>query len=191
MYTLRVAMALSTTLRPLRVALRPALPADAGLLFRWRGEPSVRRHQPLSDASIADLRADLVRHRHDELYRGRGERFQWIVLVEGEAAGWITLAVASWEHGLAEIGYALSTPFQGRGVMRNALEQLAGELFGHTALERLEARCAIDNVASQRVLEAVGFEREGRLRSYFRLAGERVDNYLYSLLRDDLLGRRG
>ena len=86
MYTLRVAMALSTTPRPLRVALRPALPADAGLRFRWRGEPSVRRHQPLSDASIADLRADLVRHRHDELYRGRGERFQWIVLVEGEAA---------------------------------------------------------------------------------------------------------
>lgn len=182
-------MALSPTPRPLRVALRPAQTADAGLLHRWRSESSVRRHQPLSDASIADLRADLVRHRHDELYRGRGERFQWIVLVEGEAAGWITLAVASWEHGLAEIGYALSTPFQGRGVMRNALEQLAGELFGHTPIERLEARCAIANVASQRVLETIGFVREGRLRSYFKLDGERVDNYLYGLLRSDFLGR--
>jgi len=191
MYTLGAAMALSSHPRPLRVALRPALPADAGLLFRWRNEPTVRRHQPLSEASIADLRADLARHRHDELYRGRGERFQWIVVVEGEAAGWITLAVASWDHGLAEVGYALSTPFQGRGVMRHGLEQLAGELFGHTALERIEARCAIANVASQRVLEAVGFVREGRLRSYFKLDGGRVDNYLYALLRDEFLGRAG
>lgn len=173
------------------MALRPALPADAGLLFRWRNEASVRRHQPLSEASIADLRADLARHRHDELYRGRGERFQWIVVVEGEAAGWITLAVASWDHGLAEVGYALSTPFQGRGVMRHGLEQLAAELFGHTPLERIEARCAIANVASQRVLEAVGFVREGRLRSYFKLDGGRVDNYLYALLRDEFLGRAG
>jgi ribosomal-protein-alanine N-acetyltransferase len=178
-------MALSSTPRPLHVALRPAQPDDAGLLHRWRGEASVRQHQPLAEATVADLRADLLRHRHDELYRCRGDRYQWIVLVEGEAAGWITLAVSSWEHGLAEIGYALSTSFQGRGVMRNALEQLAAELFGHTALERLEARCSVDNVASQRVLEAVGFEREGRLRSYFRLAGRRVDNYLYALLRDD------
>lgn len=181
-------MALLSIPRKPRVALRPAVPDDAGLLYRWRNEPSVREHQPLSDATIADLRSDLLRHRHDQLHRSRGERYQWIVLVEGEAAGWITLAVSSWEHGLAEIGYALSARFQGRGVMRVALEQLAGELFGQTALERLEARCSVDNVASQRVLEAVGFEREGRLRSYFQLAGRRVDNYLYALLREGFLG---
>lgn len=182
-------MAVSSTPRPLHVALRPALPDDAGLLYRWRNEPSVRRHQPLAEASIGDLRADLLRHRHDELYRCRGDRYQWIVLVEGEAAGWITLAVSSWEHGLAEIGYALSAPFQGRGVMRSALEQLAGELFAHTVLERIEARCSTENVASQRVLEAVGFVREGRLRSFFRLGDRRVDNFLYTLLRDEFLGR--
>jgi len=180
-------MALSSTPRLPHVALRPATPDDAGLLYRWRGEPTVREHQPLSDATIADLRADLQRHRHDQLYRGRGERYQWIVLVAGEAAGWITLAVSSWDHGLAEIGYALSARYQGRGVMRMALEQLAAELFAQTALERLEARCSVDNVASQRVLEAVGFEREGRLRSYFQLGGRRVDNYLYALLRDEFL----
>lgn len=181
-------MALSSTPRTLRVALRPATPDDAGLLYRWRSEPSVRQHQPLSDATVADLRADLQRHRHDQLYRSRGERYQWIVLVEGEPAGWITLAVSSWDHGLAEIGYALSAAFQGRGVMRTALEQLAAELFARTAIERLEARCSVDNIASQRVLEAVGFEREGRLRSYFQLGGRRVDNYLYALLRDEFLG---
>jgi ribosomal-protein-alanine N-acetyltransferase len=181
-------MVVSPRPQPLAVALRPARPPDAPLLHRWRAEPSVRRHQPLSDAGVADLRADLARQRPEELFRGRGERYQWIVEVEREAAGWITLAVASWEHGIAEIGYALATRWQGRGVMPDALTLLLAELFGQTALERIEARCSVENVASQRVLDKVGFTREGRLRSYFELDGRRVDNFLYAILRDDFLG---
>ncbi len=175
---------------PLRVAVRPAYAADAPLLRRWRAEASVRQHQPLSDASVADLRSDLARQQHSDLYRGRGERFQWIVLVEGEAAGWITLAVASWEHGIGEIGYALTTMQQGRGVMPVALTQLIAELFGRTPLERLEARCAVDNVASQRVLDRVGFCREGLLRGYFRFDSQRIDNWLYAILRTDVFSPR-
>lgn len=180
-------MALSPLPLVARVTLRPALPPDAGLLHQWRGEPSVRRHQPLQAATVADLRADLARQRPEELYRGRGERFQWIVQVETLPVGWITLAVTSWEHALAEIGYALTSEFQGRGVMSQALQILVADLFLATPLERLEARCAIDNVASQRVLEKVGFRREGLLRGYFQLDGRRIDNYLYALLRADLL----
>jgi RimJ/RimL family protein N-acetyltransferase len=170
---------------PLQVTLRPARPADAARLHAWRAEPSVRRHQPLSDASLSDLGSDLGRQRPEELYEARGERFQWIVEVDGKPAGWITLAVASWEHGIAEIGYALSEPYQNRGIMTVALADLLGRLFRRTVLERIEARCAVGNRASQRVLERLGFELEGRLRGYFELDGKRVDNWLYSILRGE------
>ena len=168
-----------------RITLRPAVPRDAELLRLWRSETSVRRHQPLNDLSASQLRSDVANQRIGDLYRGRGEKFQWVVESDGEPAGWITLVVSNWEHGLAEVGYALSTPYQGRGMMAVALERLVDDLFTGTTLERVEARCAIGNVASQRVLEKLGFTREGRLRSYFRLRGKRVDNYLYALLRDD------
>ena len=178
-------MALLPAPQPLRVSIRPAQPTDAPLLRAWRSEPSVRRHQPLADAGVADLRTDLARHRIEDLERGAGDRFQWIVLVEGAPAGWLTLAVVSWEHGVGEIGYALTSAMQARGVMPAALTQLLAELFGRTRLERVEARCAIENVASQKVLERTGFEREGLLRGYFELGGRRVDNYLYAILRSD------
>lgn len=168
-----------------QVALRPATPRDAELLRGWRSEPSVRRYQPLNDLTTAQLRSDVASQRIADLYRGRGEKFQWLVEVDGQPAGWITLVVSNWEHGLAEVGYALSTPHQGRGVMTVALDLLLDDLFGGTVLERIEARCAAANVGSQRVLEKLGFTREGRLRSYFRLRGRRVDNYLYALLRED------
>ena len=171
-----------------RVTLRPAGPADAAHLKAWRGEASVARYQPLGELSLAQLRAELLAQNVEDLYRGRGEKFQWIILAEREPVGWITLVVTNWEHGLAEIGYALSTPYQRRGITREALAQLLAQLFERTPLERIEARCAVDNEASRKVLEAVGFEREGVLRGYFELAGRRVDNYLYALLRADFVG---
>ncbi|HTQ79077.1 MAG TPA: GNAT family protein [Thermoanaerobaculia bacterium] len=171
------------------VHLRPAAPRDAELLRQWRSEPSVRRFQPLNELPTAQLRADVASQRMADLYRGRGEKFQWIVEVEGEPAGWITLVVSNWEHGLAEVGYALSTHFQTRGLMTDALNQLLSDLFANTLLERVEARCAIENTGSQRVLEKNGFQREGRLKGYFKLRGKRVDNYLYGLLREDFYAR--
>lgn len=173
-----------------RVTLRPAVPRDADRLRRWRTEPSVRRFQPLRDLTTSQLRSDVAGQRMGDLYRGRGEKYQWVVEADGTPAGWITLVISNWDHGLAEVGYALTTAWQGRGIMVRALEALLGELFARTALERLEARCHVDNTASQRVLDRTGFRREGRLRGYFRLRGERVDNFLYAQLRTDWAARR-
>lgn len=173
------------------VTIRPARVTDAMDLRRWRGEPSVRRYQPLGEVSLADLRADLAGQEPGGLARGRGDRFQWIIEVDRQSAGWVTLAVSSWPHGLAEIGYALSTPFQRRGLMPQALTQVLAQLFLTSTLQRIEARCHVGNRASQQVLEQVGFQREGLLRSYFLLDEVRVDNYLYALLRADFLPTPG
>jgi ribosomal-protein-alanine N-acetyltransferase len=176
---------------PGALRLRPAVPADAELLRGWRDEWTVRRFQPLHDLSISQLRSDVSSQRMRDLYRGRGDKFQWIVEEDRQPAGWITLVVSNWEHGLAEVGYALATEHQGRGLMSRALVLLLSDLFANTRIERVEARCAIDNLPSQRVLEKVGFEREGRLRSYFKLHGRRVDNWLYSILKGEGLGGSG
>ncbi len=170
------------------VSLRPASPADAAHLKAWRSEPSVARYQPLGELSLAQLRAELTAQNLDDLYRGRGDKFQWIILCDRDPAGWITLVVTNWEHGLAEIGYALSTPYQRRGITPQALQLLLADIFRRTLITRVEARCAIDNEGSRKVLEAVGFTQEGRLRGYFELAGKRVDNYLYAILREDFAG---
>lgn len=184
-------MALPQVLPAPRVDIRPAHAGDAPLLKRWREEEAARLYQPLGDASVAQLRADIAAHNPNDLRRGRGQKFQWIVLVNDEPAGWITLVVANWEHGLAELGYTLSTGYHRRGLMAAALAQVLAEVFLGSPLERVEARCAIENRASRRVLEKLGFRKEGLLRGYFVLHGERVDNYLYGLLRRDYLAQTG
>ena len=157
-------MGVVTTAVSSRVQLRGARPGDAATFHAWRAEPAIGRFQPLGKASIPQLRAELERQDLADLRRGSGVKFQWVIEVDGEAAGWLTLVVANWEHGLAELGYALSTRHQGQGVMAVALARLVDDVFDGSRLERLEARCAVDNVASQRVLEKCGVRREGKHR---------------------------
>src|SRR5260370_22877132 len=118
--------------------VRPAAPGDAELLRQWRAETSVRRFQPLNDLPTSQLRADVASQRIGELYRGQGDKFQWIIQVDGQPAGWVTLVVSNWEHGLAEVGYALSTAYHSRGLITDALGLLLEDLVTNTNLERAE-----------------------------------------------------
>jgi len=55
------------------------------------------------------------------------------------------------------------------------------------SLERLELTADVENVASQRVAEKVGFQREGVLRSQLRHPdGHRRDSVMFSLLQGEL-----
>ena len=54
-----------------------------------------------------------------------------------------------------------------------------------TDLRKLLAMVHVDNIASCRLLERLGFQREGLLREHYLIEGEPVDEVLYGLLRPD------
>ena len=56
-------------------------------------------------------------------------------------------------------------------------------LFDTTPAHRLEAYTEVANIAEQRALEKIGFEREGVLRGTIFRAGKWRDNIVYALLR--------
>ena len=119
---------------------------------------------------------------------GREARLTIRDAVTGAFAGWIGLHLAEPITGQAMVGYSLLPAWRGRGYATRAVALLAEWAFRHAGVERLIAGTAPDNVGSQRVLEKVGFRREGYQRS--RLpgpAGTRVDDVLYALLPRDLV----
>jgi [ribosomal protein S5]-alanine N-acetyltransferase len=52
-------------------------------------------------------------------------------------------------------------------------------------LHRIEAGCAVENVASVSVLEKVGMTREGMKRKKLPIRGEWKDNYFFGMLEED------
>ena len=52
-------------------------------------------------------------------------------------------------------------------------------------MHRIFAYCDVDNIASARVLEKTGMQREGLVRHDVLMRGQWRDSYLYAILEDD------
>jgi RimJ/RimL family protein N-acetyltransferase len=103
-------------------------------------------------------------------------------------AGEIALNYHEPPTGQAMIGYDLDPAWRGHGYASRAVRLLAAWAFERTGVVRLVAGTAPENIASQRVLEAAGFRREGYQRSRLPgLSGTRIDDLLFALLPDDLM----
>jgi ribosomal-protein-alanine N-acetyltransferase len=82
------------------------------------------------------------------------------------------------------LGYWVDKDHTGRGVAKAAVEFLEGEAL-ELGLHRLEAGTMVENLASQRVLEARGFERYGLAPKLLFLNGAWRDHVLYQKLLHD------
>jgi ribosomal-protein-alanine N-acetyltransferase len=88
--------------------------------------------------------------------------------------------------GRCSAGYWVAAPERGRGVAGRALTLLCRFAFTELDAKRIELWIEPANGPSLRVAEAVGFHREGLLRSFMPIAETRRDMLMYSLLPEDL-----
>ena len=93
-----------------------------------------------------------------------------------------------------ELGYILSPHYQRQGYMTEAVRALIRQRFADEDIHRIVAHCNPQNIASWKLLEKVGFRREGLLLQniYFRTnaQGEPLwtDTFVYALLKSDVNG---
>jgi RimJ/RimL family protein N-acetyltransferase len=90
------------------------------------------------------------------------------------------------DDGRGEFGYAVAAPARRRGIASRALRLYARWAFEELGLERLEVHTRPANGPSIAMAESVGFQREGVLRSYTVIRGERADVVMLSLLPGEL-----
>jgi RimJ/RimL family protein N-acetyltransferase len=86
---------------------------------------------------------------------------------------------------MQEIGYALVPSERGKGYCTEAIQLMVDYLFLSKDIARIQATTHTKNVASQKVLEKVGFKREGTLRKLALVRGEMTDQFMFSILREE------
>jgi len=84
-----------------------------------------------------------------------------------------------------EIGYGVLPSERGKGYCTEAVTIMVDFLFLSKEIVRIYALPNVGNLASQKVLEKVGFKKEGVLRKSLFIRGEWRDRYLYSILREE------
>jgi ribosomal-protein-alanine N-acetyltransferase len=148
-----------------RLRLRPFTLEDEAAVFALASDPEVARFVRFeAHRTPAETRAflELV----EQHYR-RGEPFAWAIVHREDgrligSCGFVSQAV---ERRSAEIGYWLGKPYWGRGYAVEAARALVRFGFEQMELDRIEAKCFVENRAGQCVIEKLGMKFEGTDRS--------------------------
>jgi len=172
-------------MRPMRLettnalcALRPWLPTDVPSLVHHANNVNVWRNlthtfpHPYTEADAISW---------VETAAEPGRSVHLAIEFDGKAVGGLgTIAGEGIACETAQFGYWLGQEHWGKGLATAAAGALLNHLMEHKLFARIEASVFAWNPASMRVLERLGFVREGVLRRSVTKDGQLIDSVMYA-----------
>jgi ribosomal-protein-alanine N-acetyltransferase len=170
------------------VILRELRESDAPSLLMMLATDEVAQFISPPPTSLAEFQ-QFIAWTHRERSEGRYACFA--VVPEGldAAIGIFQVKALDPDWGTTEWGFAIGSPFWGRGVFEQGAALTVAFAFEHLRAFRLEARATVDNGRGNGALRKMGARANGVLRESFRKDGRLHDQVLWSLLESDW--RRG
>ncbi len=171
------------TLSTARLRLRPFTSADAEPLFAMHSSAHVLRYwdsPPWTEPARAERFLAACERMSEE---GTGARLAIDRGADGAFIGWCSLSRWNPDHRSAAMGYCLHDAAWGHGYATEAAGAVLQWAFETLDLNRVQAETDTRNAGSARVLEKLGFRREGTLREDCVVAGDVSDSWVYGLLR--------
>jgi RimJ/RimL family protein N-acetyltransferase len=150
---------------------------DASLLQEWWNDVEFSGvHNPLdAQQSKTDVEKQLEK---------LGPERAWFLILKKDGSKIGFLGMRTGPFGW-QIGYVLVPSERGKGYCTEAVQLAVDYLFMSKEIVRVQAGTFTDNMASQKVLEKSGFQREGIIRKGLFAWGKWEDVYIYSLLREE------
>lgn len=169
-----------------RLVLREIVHSDAPALFAVHGDPESMQwfgSDPLVDEAAAVQLVELFAQWRSLPNPGT----RWGLQIQGESVLVGSCGLFAWNRAWRKctVGYELHPRARGLGYMQEALQAVLAWGFAHMELNRVEALVHPRNLASQRSVERMGFQREGLLRQVGFWSGQYHDMHQYALLRQD------
>jgi [ribosomal protein S5]-alanine N-acetyltransferase len=171
------------TLETDRLLLRKMSMADVADIFAYASDSEVSKytswptHQAIAD-SQQFLESVIAKYE-------AGQPMDWGIEHKRDRKLIGTCGFASWEynHARAEIGYVLSRQYWGQGYMTEAVKAVIAFGFHVMMLNRIQATCMVDNLASARVMQKAGMHYEGTLQEYAFFKDRYCDLKVYATIK--------
>lgn len=172
-----------TTLEGQRVRLRPLAPAEYSAVFSWYNDAETVAPFDRFTTDTFEEFSHAVRSAADDP-TSLAPRFAIERKDDGKVVGVLGYYRAHPVLEYTDIWYVLGDRgARGQGLGTESVALLTDHLFATNALERVGATCDVENVASYRLLERVGFRHEGTLRSVLFHHGRWHDFRTYGITR--------
>ena len=168
-----------------RLLIRRFLDTDWQDLCEYLSDEGVVRYEPYGVYTKEGCMAECALRAKDPAY--------WAVCLRegGKLIGNVWLSEAQPEFSAWELGYVFSAQYQGKGFASESCRAMVSYAFDYLRARRLVAKCDPLNAPSWKLLERLGFRREGHLLKnvFFHRDGQGnpiwKDTYEYALLAEE------
>ena len=170
-----------------RLVIRRFASSDAETLASYRSDAEVARYQswecpyPLNEARL------LIATLHGLAPGTPGTWFQFAVSLvsSGTLIGDVALRTRKADDRQAELGFTFATAHQRQGFATEAVGTVVRYAFEKLALHRVFSQTDVRNIRAQRLLERLGFRREGELRESLWFKGAWATDLVYAQLESE------
>ncbi|RYZ24130.1 MAG: N-acetyltransferase [Chitinophagaceae bacterium] len=144
-----------------RLILRQPEAGDAQEVFALRSDGEINRYLGRQPAASTDDAMNFIKAVNENTEANASLYWAITFRDSNKLIGTICLFGFSGEYDRCEIGYELSTGFQGQGIMKEALEKVIDYAFRTLGVGRIEGSVHKDNESSIRLLEKLSFRDAG------------------------------
>lgn len=181
---------ITPTLLTDRLCLRPFTEADTDAIYALMSNATVLRYWDAPQWSERTRADRFIMNCQKMADEGTGVRPAIERTADGVFIGWCHFSNWDPDFRSAMIGYCLAETAWGQGIATEAAGALLQWAFNTLDLNRVESGADTRNRASERVLEKLGFVREGVRRESCIVNGEVSDDSVYGLLRCEWVARQ-
>jgi RimJ/RimL family protein N-acetyltransferase len=167
-----------------RLRLRPPVMEDAEAIFeRYAQDTEVTKYLTWRPHRSIEETQDYLR-RCLSVWE-QASAFPWVICrkSDGQFIGMVEIRLGDHK---SDLGYVLAREFWGNGYAPEAVKAITEWALAQAGVWRVWAVCDVDNLASARVLEKVGMQREGVLRRWIihpNVSAEPSDAFCYAIVR--------
>ena len=172
------------TIRGEKATLREVNAGDAPALLAMLSSEEVAEFVSPLPRTVEGFEGFIAEAQQDRMC---GNSFCFGIVPEGyeDAMGVFQVRQLEPGFGSAEWGFAIGSPFWGRGIFVEGAKAVIDFSFGVVGMQRLEARSIASNGRGNAALRKVGAFQESTLRRSFQRNGRYFDQILWSILKDD------
>lgn len=167
-----------------RLIIRRLELKDKESLFSYRSMPEVAEFQSWHPKDSTEVEAFIQKN----IQSVPNQEDQWVqmavCLKEGPMIGDIGIHFID-DLYIVELGYTLSPRYQNKGYAFEAVRAVIDLLFTHYNKHRITASVDPGNVRSIRLLERLGFRKEGHFIKSFRIDEAWFDDVVYAMLEEE------
>ncbi len=170
-----------------RLQLEEITPDHLELFFKLHSCPEVDEFNTMGIPTSTETTAEILKPALDDQLNETRSKYCWAVYrkSDGVFIGEAGFSNSGPKYKCGGMHYLLMPEQWGQGYATEIAKGLIEFGFMELNLHRIEAGVATENLASIRVMEKAGMQREGRRRKILPIRGEWVDNYHYAILESD------